>query len=716
MTQFLRGLKDFLPKSHLDLTDATKRHVEESASQLENGHNVIQQVYNKFNDLFHVILRYDFIAATRMDLDSYPEDMHRFTWLFFLLIKDELLPKERWTVSVGLVYAMCCVNFAATQVDKTFRRGFSDIRNRLSKNDNQPGLYSVPAMLVSSDMEAGDWLVYHDTIKQLMCRNLGVSWQDYLLVERTTFLKCVEAFFGSGRLNLGEHEPISGFLWPRFPQAFNRHRNECFLVSNIKKMEYEYELLLHQQGIDFDGRSLYVRNKGLGTSLSIAGFVQWGGNYEETPRKIRQRMPRTPEGVKSPAARSLLPVLQKASVYNQQMPSTPLTARTLSSRSQNKRSGLVDELEETQNRLTRLCEADTIEPTPTMQAFFAACLKGNPYRSMMGRVHDVLNWFTNKAKSKMDIWNMAIKLHWRIFENMLIAEQTRLKKKDMSHLLHQEAYHRSVMTCAVELLRFAFRIESMTFQEFLYAFKVRPFEFGLVIEMIVRREQSRLPWPCVRRMKEIEERILESEVWREEDPLYTLLRTDSEIAQQGGMTAQAQVLLDMSERTSGFCYEVAVSMASEDPGQEGNSMMIKPKTRIEPLNLFFRKLYRMVHTRLLALSKTLMLPETVIRQGWDVLIWTLDNELKLRMLQRRHTDLVMMCVVFGVSKLNGLNVPFNKIVSAYRQQPQYMGEIFRNVYISEGAPHTDIVQYYNKIFLPNVKDVLYAAKSNVSDR
>ncbi|RUS20178.1 retinoblastoma-associated protein A domain-containing protein [Endogone sp. FLAS-F59071] len=121
---------------------------------------------------------------------------------------------------------------------------------------------------------------------------------------------------------------------------------------------------------------------------------------------------------------------------------------------------------------------------------------------------------------------------------MLLAEQTRLKKKDMSHLLHQEAYHRSVLVCAMELLRFAYRVNTMTFQEFLYAFKVRPFEFGLVIEMIVRREQNRLPWPCVRRVKEIEERILESEVWKEEDPLYNLLYTDAKIVQQGGMTTQ----------------------------------------------------------------------------------------------------------------------------------------------------------------------------------
>lgn len=78
------------------------------------------------------------------------------------------------------------------------------------------------------------------------------------------YYNLLKALFGSGRLNLGEHEVLSGSPWPRFPQAFNRHHNEGFLPSNVKKMEYDYELLLHQKGVDFDGRSLYSRNKGLG--------------------------------------------------------------------------------------------------------------------------------------------------------------------------------------------------------------------------------------------------------------------------------------------------------------------------------------------------------------------------------------------------------------------------------------------------------------------
>lgn len=97
MNQFLRELKDFMPKSNIELTDTVERHVVEAASQLEENHNMTQKVYGKFNDLFHDLFRYDFIAATRTDLDSYPEDVHRFTWLFYLLIKGkDATPWSEW--------------------------------------------------------------------------------------------------------------------------------------------------------------------------------------------------------------------------------------------------------------------------------------------------------------------------------------------------------------------------------------------------------------------------------------------------------------------------------------------------------------------------------------------------------------------------------------------------------------------------------------------
>lgn len=167
------------------------------------------------------------------------------------------------------------------------------------------------------------------------------------------------------------------------------------------------------------------------------------------------------------------------------MPSTPLTARTLPSRSQNKRSGLVDEFEDTQNRLTRLCESDVRSASISLFCFrwpfsivkidilaliytYLLWMRMNvltkcyiifdrrlnqrqrcePFLLVVWRairisrwwdvsmtswvsngirlvslpfvawclhavVHFFIAWFRNKDNEQMDIWHMAIKLHWK---------------------------------------------------------------------------------------------------------------------------------------------------------------------------------------------------------------------------------------------------------------------------------------------------------------
>ena len=81
----------------------------------------------------------------------------------------------------------------------------------------------------------------------------------------------------------------------------------------------------------------------------------------------------------------------------------------------------------------------------------------------------------------------------------------------------------------------------------------------------------------------------------------------------------------------------------------------------------------------------------------------------------RHLDQNLMCCIYITAKISGLDLSFNRIMSDYRHQPQFATRIYRQVLVpaecnsdsnsnSEPSEYTDLIKYYNRIFVPRVED------------
>jgi retinoblastoma-like protein 1 len=98
------------------------------------------------------------------------------------------------------------------------------------------------------------------------------------------------------------------------------------------------------------------------------------------------------------------------------------------------------------------------------------------------------------------------------------------------------------------------------------------------------------------------------------------------------------------------------------------------------------------------------------------------------LLYNRHLDQILLCAVYGVCKVNSARgslleerqVTFRDIIACYHKQPQCREETFWTVSLEQTDPELevtrrgDVIQFYNQVFVPEVKSRLLALKTNSS--
>ena len=138
------------------------------------------------------------------------------------------------------------------------------------------------------------------------------------------------------------------------------------------------------------------------------------------------------------------------------------------------------------------------------------------------------------------------------------------------------------------------------------------------------------------------------------------------------------------------------------------------------LRIFFAKVMRTSARRLADLCERLQLPPALTQQAYDLVQHVLYDHLSL--LYNRHLDQILLCAVYGVCKVNkdgalrGRLVPFRDVIYHYQKQPQCREEVFWTVVVSQTDPglevkqHGDIIQFYNDVFVPEIKTFLLELK------
>jgi len=136
------------------------------------------------------------------------------------------------------------------------------------------------------------------------------------------------------------------------------------------------------------------------------------------------------------------------------------------------------------------------------------------------------------------------------------------------------------------------------------------------------------------------------------------------------------------------------------------------------LQYLFRKLFCLIATRLTPLVQRLVLPVESIQKIWEILYELLTEEGRLRLLQNRHLDHLILCSTFGVVKSMNHIFPGTKrhtgpdeLLGAYRAVTTCpfvsIDEVDVSDLVKEGEPaHAPFVNFYNIYFLPKTKDLI----------
>uniref|UniRef100_A0A8C9XAH2 RB transcriptional corepressor like 2 n=1 Tax=Sander lucioperca TaxID=283035 RepID=A0A8C9XAH2_SANLU len=119
-------------------------------------------------------------------------------------------------------------------------------------------------------------------------------------------------------------------------------------------------------------------------------------------------------------------------------------------------------------------------------------------------------------------FGLAEALYYRILESIIEREKMILGDADLSCILEQDVFHRSLLVCCLEIVIFSYRPPG-DFLNLITIFQIPMYHFYKVIEVLVRSEQG-LFREVVKHLNRVEEQVLESRAWTSDSPLWESLR------------------------------------------------------------------------------------------------------------------------------------------------------------------------------------------------
>ncbi|XP_061864913.1 retinoblastoma-like protein 1 isoform X1 [Colius striatus] len=310
------------------------------------------------------------------------------------------------------------------------------------------------------------------------------------------------------------------YFKPYIAKLFDRKilKGECLLdlcnfTENNKALNKEYEEYVLTVG-DFDER------------------VFLGADAEEeigTPRKLPADMPGGKTAARAQVECHLQQHFEKKRSF---APSTPLTGRRYL---REKEAVITPVASATQSvsRLQSMVAGLKNAPSEQLLTILESCAR-SPLESITSRVREIGETFCRSYTQPTDEQpgshidfavnrlKLAEILYYKILETIMVQETRRLHGKDLTALLEQDVFHRSLLACCLEIVLFAYS-SPRTFPWIIEVLDLRPFYFYKVIEVLIRSEEG-LSRDMVKHLNSIEEQILESLAWTRNSALWSALQ------------------------------------------------------------------------------------------------------------------------------------------------------------------------------------------------
>ncbi|XP_047675874.1 retinoblastoma-like protein 2 isoform X1 [Tachysurus fulvidraco] len=224
-------------------------------------------------------------------------------------------------------------------------------------------------------------------------------------------------------------------------------------------------------------------------------------------------------------------ILHKSLTASALKVSTPLTGRTYL---QDSAFGTpVSTAMEGIARLHSLLSGLKHRPSLRLRDMLKACAR-NPSEAIASRLREMSEVFLQSYEAKgeenrglardiaVKYFCLAEALYYKTLEGIIDQEKRRLGDNDLSCILEQDMFHRSLIACCLEIVIFSYHPPG-EFQWVLQTFDIPPYHFYKVIEVLVRAEEG-LVREVVKHLNHVEEQVLESLAWKESSPLWESIK------------------------------------------------------------------------------------------------------------------------------------------------------------------------------------------------
>ncbi|EDW75106.1 uncharacterized protein Dwil_GK19998 [Drosophila willistoni] len=282
--------------------------------------------------------------------------------------------------------------------------------------------------------------------------------------------------------------------------------------------------------------------------------------------------------------------------------------------------------------------------------------------------------FLAKYPEGIDRFELAECNFYYLLDHILRAETEQKINKpkiDLKRQLVQKVslsiFNVTLMACCVELVLAAYETE-WKFPWINDCFSISAFDFQKIIEIVVRHG-SRVGFlnrSQIKHLNSIEETCLERLAWSRTSPVWEMIAS---------AVKPLPTSLDVNrDQTAGA------------------------------LQIFLRKVYLLGWLRIQKLCSELNLSNPTPEKVWHIFEHSIAQETGL--MQDRHLDQIIMCAIYIYIRVTKMAEPkFIDIMRAYRNQPQAVNNVYREVLILEGGEtkYKDIIYFYNKHYVDRMK-------------
>eukprot|EP01117_Protostelium_nocturnum_P014894 TRINITY_DN5718_c0_g1_i4.p1 TRINITY_DN5718_c0_g1~~TRINITY_DN5718_c0_g1_i4.p1 ORF type:complete len:886 (+),score=280.19 TRINITY_DN5718_c0_g1_i4:164-2821(+) len=646
------SLVDFFDKMKvfINLTGLDSTH-EEQLVQLKRKWIVLTCLYHKYENIYGEVLILPSVNERNPNFKGErSESFHLFSfgWLLFLVVKGRLLSTPPDFVN-AFHMLLCCINLLFVHVPESQRK--------ISLKD--------PSIIASNEA-SGAATEYTSTVPPIaspegvnnlpyLCTIFKANFNEVMEVHNRLFGPFIKMYAKNNILKFTHVERNNIFYLDHLLEHDNTIRNK-------NSMNKEYELMYFSTG-DVDERQYITQNEQIGTpsrnSSNLSVF---------TPNT-------RPE--------SFTPFRDSHNAHNG-VPQTPVT-QTMD---------MVQWL-----HLTVSNQSDT--PNANLKRFFSVVGE-----SVNNKIEERVSQFSALLKHEdgMEVSRQTsgIKLYYKVLENLLVSEESRLKSDNFSSLLNHGSFHQSLLACCFEIVAFIYKLDRLQFPSIINRFGLLAFEYCKIIENVVRNIPD-LPKGIVAHLVRTEEVILESLAWQENSPLYSLLPSDANQRESFHNHLLASSM-GVSLRTG--ISALASPMRPPSAHSEMSSPGGKPIRRnySSTLEHFYKKLILLAGGRYKDLCTKLSVAAKVQVDIWQTILHVLVQSPDL--MKNRHLDQIIITSIYGVCKVYKIpEITFRVIIDAYKTQPQYNSRVVREVKMEDGEKK-DIIAFYNTSFLPSMEKTL----------